>query len=78
MNSIHGQYAISDDDFIYLLSTFVEEPIRWLERNGWSSLTLLEQEAMFRCWDHVGGRMPIRNVPTTLQELMAWNQRFKV
>ena len=32
MNRIHGHYAISDDDFNSVLSTFVAEPIRWLER----------------------------------------------
>jgi len=35
MNRIHGAYAICNEDFLYVLSTFVAEPIRWLERYGW-------------------------------------------
>jgi hypothetical protein len=77
MNRIHGHYAISNDDFIYVLSTFVAEPIRWVERYGWRSLTPTEQEALFRFWRHVGTRMEISDLPTTLQTLMAWNQRVE-
>src|ERR1041384_6204039 len=29
MNQIHGRFAISNDDFLYVLSTFVFETIRW-------------------------------------------------
>jgi hypothetical protein len=48
MNRIHGHYAISNDDFIYVLFTFVAEPIRWLERCGWRSLIRVEQQALSR------------------------------
>ena len=77
MNRIHGHYAISNDDFIYVLSTFVAEPIRWLERYGWRSLTPVEQQALFRFWSHVGHRMGIHGIPATLEALMADNQRVE-
>ncbi|MFM9047244.1 MAG: oxygenase MpaB family protein [Cyanobium sp.] len=77
MNRIHGHYAIGNDDYIYVLSTFVAEPIRWLERYGWRPLTPSEEQALFRFWWHVGGLMDIRDVPTTLDGLMAWNQRVE-
>src|SRR3954451_14697827 len=32
MNQIHGRFAIANDDFLYVLSTFVFEPIRWNAR----------------------------------------------
>jgi hypothetical protein len=38
MNQIHGRFEISNDDFLYVLSTFVFEPIRWNERFGWRRL----------------------------------------
>ena len=28
MNHIHGRFAIANDDFLYVLSTFIYEPIR--------------------------------------------------
>ncbi|MGB5133547.1 MAG: oxygenase MpaB family protein, partial [Prochlorococcaceae cyanobacterium] len=77
MNRIHGAYAISNDDFVYVLSTFVAEPIRWLERYGWRPLQPAEQQALFRFWRHVGERMGITAIPTTLQALLVLNARVE-
>lgn len=57
MNHIHGHYAITNDDFLYVLSSFVAEPIRWLERYGWRGLTNKERDHLFRFWQAVGERM---------------------
>jgi dephospho-CoA kinase len=77
MNRIHGHYAIGNDDFLYVLSTFVVEPIRWLERYGWRPLRAEEQRALFRFWQRVGERMAIEAIPATLAELLAFHQRFE-
>jgi dephospho-CoA kinase len=77
MNRIHGHYAIHNDDYLYVLSTFVAEPIRWLERFGWRPLSAEEQQALFRFWRRVGMRMAIETIPATLEELLAFNQRFE-
>ena len=57
LNRIHGTYAISQVDYVSVLSGFVAEPIRWLGRYGWRGLTDLEQEHLFRFWQAVGQRM---------------------
>ncbi len=77
MNRIHGHYAIGNDDFLYVLSTFVAEPIRWLARYGWRPLTPLEQEHLFRFWRGVGERMGIVDLPDTLADLLALNERVE-
>ncbi len=77
MNRIHGSYAIRNDDFLYVLSTFVLEPIRWLERYGWRPLREGEQQALFRFWRHVGRRMNLSELPETLAELQALNVRVE-
>jgi hypothetical protein len=77
MNRIHGHYAISNDDFLYVLSTFVAEPIRWLGRYGWRGLNDLEQEHLFRFWQAVGQRMGISAIPGSLVELMALNEQVE-
>jgi hypothetical protein len=77
MNRIHGHYAIGNDDFLYVLSTFVAEPIRWLARYGWRPLTPLEQEHLFRFWRGVGERMGIADLPDTLADLLALNERVE-
>ncbi|MCS5693234.1 DUF2236 domain-containing protein [Cyanobium sp. FGCU-6] len=77
MNRIHGHYAISNDDFLYVLSSFVAEPIRWLERYGWRALTGEECEHLFRFWQAVGARMGITAIPASLEELLALNERVE-
>jgi len=74
LNRIHGHYAIANIDFLYVLSGFVAEPIRWLERYGWRPLCHAEQQALFRFWRHVGAQMGITDLPATLEQLLALNQ----
>ncbi len=74
MNRIHGAFAISDRDYLYVLSTFVCEPIRWLARYGWRALSAEEEEALFRFWAMVGDHMGIPAIPATLAELVAFNK----
>ena len=73
LNRIHGHYAIGNDDFLYVLSSFVAEPIRWIERYGWRALTQQEQEHLFLFWRAVGERMGIQALPGSLMELLALN-----
>ena len=77
LNRIHGHYAIANADFLYVLSGFVAEPIRWLERYGWRPLSGDEQQALFRVWRHVGARMGIADLPTTLEQLLALNTQVE-
>ena len=77
MNRIHGAFAISDRDYLYVLSTFVCEPIRWLARYGWRALSAEEEEALFRFWALVGERMGIPAIPATLAELVAFNRAIE-
>lgn len=64
MNRIHARYEISQDDYRYVLGTFVFVPVRWLERYGWRPLTGTERLASFHYYRAVGARMGIRDIPT--------------
>lgn len=75
LNRIHSTYAIRQEDYAYVLSGFVAEPIRWIENYGWRTLHPLEQESLFLFWDHVGSLMRLEQRPRSLQELMELNQR---
>ena len=77
MNRIHGAYAIGGRDYLYVLSTFVCEPIRWLARYGWRALNPQEEQAIFHFWRLVGERMGIPAIPQTLAELVAFNQAYE-
>ena len=63
MNSIHGRFQIANDDFLYVLSTFVFVPLRWNEGFGWRRMLEKERIAQFHFWREVGPRMNIRDIP---------------
>ena len=63
MNQMHGRHPIPNDEFLYVLSTFVFEPIRWNERFGWRPLLRQEKLASFHFWREIARRMAIRDVP---------------
>src|SRR5689334_14235294 len=47
MNAIHGRFTIANEDFLYVLSTFVFEPIRWNARYGWRPMIEVERLGYF-------------------------------
>ena len=63
MNALHGRFKIANEDFLYVLSTFVFEPIRWNARFGWRRLTEAEKLGWFWFWREVGERMHLRELP---------------
>jgi hypothetical protein len=52
MNQLHGRFAIANDDFLYVLSTFIYEPIRLNARFGWRLMCEQEREVGDRMKDY--------------------------
>jgi hypothetical protein len=77
MNQIHGRFEISNDDFLYVLSSFVFEPIRWNERFGWRPLIEAERLATFHFWRAVGGLMAIRDIPESYDAFERFNVEYE-
>jgi hypothetical protein len=77
MNQIHGRFAIDNDDFLYVLSTMVFEPIRWNARFGWRPLVEAEKLATFYFWREVGRLMGIRGVPDSYGDFERFNVDFE-
>jgi hypothetical protein len=77
MNQIHGRFEISNDDFLYVLSSFVFEPIRWNARFGWRRLIEAERLATFHFWCAVGGLMAIRDIPETYDAFERFNVEYE-
>lgn len=42
LNEIHGKYKISNDDYLYTLVLFLEEPVRWINSWEWRKLDIRE------------------------------------
>jgi hypothetical protein len=73
VNRLHGRYDIAAEDMRYVLSTFVFEPVDWLDRFGWRPLSEHERLAAFHFYRTVGARMGIRDIPADYADF----RRFK-
>jgi hypothetical protein len=77
MNQLHRRFDIANEDFLYVLSTFVYEPIRWNERFGWRRFVEQERLAPFHYWREVGKRMAITDIPETFKEFERYNVEYE-
>lgn len=77
MNYIHGKFNISNEDFLYVLSTFIYEPIRWIDRFCWRKTCQQERLGIFYFWREVGQQMQIRNIPETYEEFEQYNLNYE-
>jgi hypothetical protein len=63
MNYIHSPYQkagkITQDDLLYTLSVFMTEPVRWVGKYEWRSLTPMEVCAIGTFWKSIGDGMGI-------------------
>ncbi len=77
MNKLHGRFNIANDDFLYVLSTFIYEPIRWNERFGWRPMCEEERLGMFYFWRELGRRMNIKYIPENSESFERFNRQYE-
>ena len=77
MNRIHQRFDICNEDFLYVLSVLIYEPVRWNQRYGWRLFTAAEKQALFEFWRVVGHRMEITNIPETYEAFEQFNQAYE-
>jgi len=65
MNHIHARFRIPNDDYLFVLWTFIDFPPRWMDAYGWRAFTPHERAAWFNFWRGVGGLMALRDIPAT-------------
>ena len=78
INWAHGHFKIANDDFLYVLSTFIYEPIRWIDRYGWRPTCLNERLGYFYFWREVGTRMGIHNIPPSYEDFELWARDYEL
>ncbi len=76
INEMHAGYDIHNDDMLFVLSTFVFDPARFVARHGWRRFTEHEEAAGWEFWRAVGKRMGIREIPIDREEFRAWSTRY--
>jgi hypothetical protein len=72
MNAIHGVFRIPNDDYLFVLSTFISYPFDWLEKYGYRPLTPHEKLAWFHFFREVGRRMHIEGIPDNWDAFRQW------
>ena len=77
MNQLHGRFAISNEDYLYVLSTFIFEPIRWNARFGWRRYVENEKLASYYYWREVGRRMAIKDIPANYAAFERYNLDYE-
>jgi hypothetical protein len=77
MNWAHSHFKISNHDFLYVLSTFVFEPVRWIDAVGWRPTCRNERLGYFYFWRAIGGRMGITGIPPSYEAFEAWSRDYE-
>jgi len=77
INWAHSHFSISNDDFLYVLSTFIYEPIRWIDRYGWRPTCRNEKLGYFYFWRGVATRMGIHDIPLTCEDFENWSCAYE-
>jgi ER-bound oxygenase mpaB/B'/Rubber oxygenase, catalytic domain len=77
MNAIHQRYAIANVDYLYVLSTFIYEPVRWCDHFGWRALSSGEKQAMYFFWREVGTRMGVQAIPPSYEAFEDYNRTYE-
>lgn len=70
INQMHGHYPISNEDFRYVLSTFVVVPARWIDEHGYRRLTVRERIALTDYYRDLGRHMGIKDIPGDFAEFV--------
>lgn len=65
LNTMHHRWPIAAQDYLYVLTTFIVVPTRWLEIYGPRALTFRELAATTAFYCELGRRMNIRDLPAT-------------
>jgi hypothetical protein len=77
MNQSHSRFSIANDDFLYVLSTFIYEPIRWNARFGWRLMCEQERLGYFHFWRAVGQRMNMKDIPADYDAFERFNRAYE-
>jgi hypothetical protein len=77
MNWVHGHFKIANEDYLYVLSTFIYEPIRWIDNFGWRKMCEQEKLGIYYFWCEVGKRMGIKNIPPTYEDFERCNRDYE-
>ena len=77
INAMHGRFRIANEDYLYVLSTFVFNPIDWMAAYGRRPFTAKEQRAWLRYYQELGRRMGMADIPAAADALRTFREKFE-
>lgn len=77
LNQLHRRFTISNDDYRYVLGTFIVVGARWIDRHGWRPLCCHERTAIHQFYAELGRRMNITDIPPTYHEYVEFFDAFE-
>lgn len=77
LNDIHSLYYIQNDDYLYVLSTFMFDPWLFIDRFGFRKLMPHEKDAFFYLYRDLGGRMGVKDIPETREAMWQWRLQYE-
>ncbi len=77
LNWIHSHYPISNEDYLYVLSTFIFDSAEWINKYGYRKLVRHEEIAGFEVWRQIGEKMKIQQIPNTIEEMKRYHDEYE-
>jgi hypothetical protein len=77
MNWAHSHFKISNDDYLYVLSTFIFEPVYWIDKYGWRKTCGQERLGYYYFWREVGTRMGMKDIPPSYDAFETWKDEYE-
>jgi len=77
MNQVHARFHIRQDDYLYILTSCMFEPIRWNARFGWRPFTEVEKYANYCFWREIGKRMHLTEIPDGFEACEQFNLDYE-
>ena len=77
INRTHAHYRIPNEDYLFVLWTFIEFPLRWSQVYARRPMTAHEREAGFNFWVEIGRRMGLSDIPPTKAAFDAFIEGYK-
>lgn len=77
INWLHSNYPITNEDYLYVLGTFIFETGYWINRYGYRKLTSNEELAGYYVWKEIGEKMDIKNIPESITEFRTFYDDYE-
>ncbi|WP_086828046.1 oxygenase MpaB family protein [Allokutzneria sp. NRRL B-24872] len=77
INRAHHGFDLANEDMLFVLSTFVFEPIRWIDEWAWRATTPAERLGSFHFFAEIGRRMGVKDLPTDHDSFLRFNLDYE-